>query len=123
MVEKQKVFLLLKHGTALRNFLKTGFLPTLLAREELEIQVFTPLWNDAGLQAEGRHPRVWLRPMPEYRESSFEKKLIRLHRNSWASRSRLRSYWSERVNKRPKAWLLHEAEFLLGALLMFIPER
>ena len=123
MAEKRKVFLLLKHGTALRNFLKTGFLPTLLAREELEIQVFTPLWNDPGLQAEGRHPRVWLRPMPEYREGSFEKKIIRLHRNSWASRSRLRSYWSERVNKRPKAWLLHAAEFLLGALLMFIPER
>jgi len=123
MAEKKKLFLILKHGTALRNFLKTDFLPTLLARDDLEIQVFTPLWNDPGLQAEVNHSRVRLRPMPEYRESSFEKKIIRLHRNSWASRSRLRSYWSERINKRPNAWLLHAAEFLLGALLMIIPEH
>ena len=123
MADKRKVFLLLKHGTALRNFLKTDFLPTLLAREDLEIHAFTPVWNDASLQAEIRHPRVKLCPMPDYHESSFEKKIIRLHRNSWASRSRLRSYWSERINKRPKAWLLHAAEFLLGAILMLIPER
>lgn len=122
MAEAQKLFLILKHGTALRNFLKTDFLPTLLAREDLTIHVFTPLWNDAGLKAELINPRIKLCPMPEYRESSFEKKVIRLHRNSWASRSRLRSYWSERINKRPNAWLLHAAEFLLGAMLMAIPE-
>src|SRR5205085_7804888 len=102
---------------------KTDFLPTLLAASDREVHVFTPLSNDPGLMTELSHPRVRLRPMPEYRESSFEKKVIRLHRNSWASRSRLRSYWSERVNKRPKAWILHAAEFLIGLALTPISER
>ncbi|MBV9463571.1 MAG: CDP-glycerol glycerophosphotransferase family protein [Verrucomicrobiae bacterium] len=123
MPKAAKVFLILKHGTALRNFLKTDFLPTLLSRPELEVHVFTPLWNDPSLVEEVANSRVRLRPMPEYREGSWEKKVIRLHRNSWASRSRLRSYWSERFHKRPNAWLLHASEFLLGLAVAPIPEK